>query len=91
MPTWTTKDGQKLDVREMTDQHLANARKAVDERRVNPYLHSCWVVDILDGPCYDCEMQGDWRREWLSHLDAEIQRRKGSLTEQVQAIRNSMT
>lgn len=73
---WTTAEGVRIDVREMTDDHLRNARWAMEEGRINPYkAHKCQVPfgQVL---CQTCERFRAYRVDWMTIFDREIRRRE---------------
>lgn len=93
MPTWHTKDGKCIEVTEMTDSHLRNARTHMNNR----------LSDLFDEQCaaYGYPGQGDMAtyyaeqaaseideiisdtRYWIRVFDDEITRRKNAADQRV--------
>jgi hypothetical protein len=72
---WTTQFDGNIDVREMTDLHLENARKAVAKGSVNPDKnHECWVP-VGETQCLGCVRFNAFRAKWVAIFDAEVARR----------------
>ncbi len=73
---WTTQHDGDIDVREMTDLHLANARNAVAKGSVNPHKdHECWVPKG-ETQCPGCLNFNEFRAKWLAIFDKELERRE---------------
>lgn len=83
-PVWKTRDGRRLTVGEMSEQHLVNARAYMLRKIATGaphFVHACFV-DIMDGPCAICDFAVPDERQirehrllWIDRLDAELCRR----------------
>lgn len=72
---WTTNFDGGIDVREMTDLHLRNARAVVARGLVNPEKnHECWVP-VGEIQCPGCLKFEEFRAKWLTIFDGEAARR----------------
>jgi hypothetical protein len=86
MPTWTTKDGKRIDVTEMTDNHLRNTL-AYMERRVEQLWDEFTAAETYPGQgeaaCYAAECAADEALDrcsdakyWVEVFKEEIKRRR---------------
>ena len=78
---WKTRDGRTLAITDMTTGHLKNTA-AFLQRRLDrgDYRrpHQCMVVDISDGPCFDCSSNFIRKCRWqdkIAEFEAELETR----------------
>lgn len=55
MKYWIMKDGTKIKISKMTNNHLINTLKMLD-RNGYGYAHECFGSDMISGPCFECLM-----------------------------------
>lgn len=70
---WTTKNGTKINVKDMTAQHILNTLKCIEERRI------VFLVDLGYLEDNDCKVidENDIEKErWIKIFKEELERRK---------------
>ena len=70
---WTTRDGTKIKVKDMTTQHILNTLKCIEERRI------VFLVDLGYLEDNDCKIidENDMEKErWIKIFNEELERRK---------------
>lgn len=86
MISWTMVDVTEIDIREMTDAHLTNARNAVAEGRINPSKHNLCHVPFGSVNCSLCDLFAIYRVVWLVAFDHEMTRRGIGLLHDLPAL-----
>ena len=69
---WVTRDGRKLRIREMTDDHVLNTHTHRMLQRGHP--GSCRGSDMISDPCIDCWL---WMDDPLVLAIAQEHNRRG--------------
>ena len=75
---WETRDGRTLAIADMTTKHLKNTAAFLQwrlDRGDHRRSHMCMVVDISDGPCWDCNENFDRKQRWedkIAEFKAEL-------------------
>ncbi len=79
---WKTKDGRRVEVKEMTDLHVVQTIRAIEQGRVFPKVHCGGNAYSLDEACraeIDNDeaniVQDSLREKWLTVFKAEAIRR----------------
>ena len=70
---WTTQNGIKIDVKDMTTTHILNTLKCIEEGRIQFIINMGWAQDN-DYQEYD-ENIGEKER-WIKIFKEELERRK---------------
>lgn len=70
---WTTQNGRKINVKDMTTQHILNTLKCIEERRI------IFLIDLGYLEDNDCKIidENDIKKErWIKIFKEELKRRK---------------
>lgn len=70
---WTTQNGTKINVKDMTTKHILNTLKCIEEERIQFIINIGWSQDN-DYQEYD-ENIGEKER-WIKIFEEELERRK---------------
>lgn len=70
---WTTQNGTRINVKDMTTQHILNTLKCIEEGRIQFIINMGWAQDN-DYQEYD-ENIGEKER-WIKIFEEELERRK---------------
>lgn len=70
---WTTQNGIKINVKDMTTKHILNTLKCIEEERIQFIINMGWAQDN-DYQEYD-ENIGEKER-WIKIFEEELERRK---------------
>lgn len=76
---WTTKDGQKIKVSDMTTQHIKNVLKCIEEERINfgEMVDIGYTADGEgDGRIYEYIADTDKEKYWIDTFNKELKRRE---------------
>ena len=70
---WTTQNGTKINVKDMTTKHILNTLKCIEERRI------IFLIDLRYLEDNDCKIidENDIEKEhWIKIFKEELKRRK---------------
>ena len=76
---WFADDGRVLQVEDMTNEHLVNAKAWIEKRLKNHEYRTEHVCQATTGRCIDCEDECElalsWE-SWVKRFTEELQRRR---------------
>lgn len=70
---WTTQNGKKIKVKDMTTTHILNTIKCIKEGRINFIINMGWAEDN-DYQMYDEDTET--KEKWIKIFNDELERRK---------------
>lgn len=71
--TWTTQNGNKIKVKDMTTTHILNTIKCIEDERINFIINMGWAEDN-DYQMYDEDTEE--KERWIKIFNKELERRK---------------
>lgn len=69
---WTTQNGTKIKVKDMTTQHIKNCIRCIEEGRINFIINMGWAEDN-DYQMYDEDTEE--KERWIKIFRDELERR----------------
>lgn len=69
---WTTQNGNKIKVKDMTIQHIKNCIRCIEEGRINFIINMGWAEDN-DYQMYDEDTEE--KERWIKIFRDELERR----------------
>lgn len=69
---WTTQNGTKIKVKDMTTQHIKNCIRCIEEGRINFIINMGWAEDN-DYQMYDEDTEK--KEKWIKIFKDELERR----------------
>ena len=70
---WTTQNGTKINVKDMTTQHILNTLKCIEDGRIQFIINMGWATDN-DYQEFDEDVER--RDHWIKIFEEELERRK---------------
>ena len=70
---WTTRDGTKIKVKDMTTQHILNTLKCIEDGRIRFIINMGWAMDNDYQELYE---DIERRYHWKKIFNEELERRK---------------
>ena len=83
---WTTKDGKKIKVKDMTTEHIKNTIKCIEDGRIHFTINLGWAEDndyqIID--------EDVWTRDnWIKIFKEELENRLEDNTEEIEELKRT--
>lgn len=70
---WTTQNGTKINVKDMTTKHILNTLKCIEDGRIQFIINMGWATDN-DYQEFDEDVER--RDHWIKIFEEELERRK---------------
>lgn len=70
---WTTQNGTKINVKDMTTKHILNTLKCIEDGRIQFIINMGWATDN-DYQEFDEDVE--LRDHWIKIFEEELERRK---------------
>ena len=70
---WTTQNGEKIDVKDMSTSHIVNTLKCIEEKKINFIVNLGWFED---NDFQQIEENEEERDMWIDVFENELKRRE---------------
>ena len=70
---WTTQNGEKINVKDMSTSHIINTLKCIEDKRINFIVNLGWFED---NDCQQIEESEEEREMWINIFENELENRK---------------